>query len=167
MSNEIWKFIECINKNENAKINNTSENYSDHTVNNRKSIDIDQLTKLMLFWIVGGIISLMPDIVSIFTKQDINDAIKEFFSNENIFVVSTTLNISVLLEMIFDKKVSNVKYIFLGFLILITVFSVHLSAMLHFNININNIQNFGLYNLIFSAFLSITGYVLVCVTERR
>lgn len=161
MSGPVEYFIGDIGNRERSKLNTNKLSSDQHDRN--KVIDMGRLTRLMLVWMVGAVVSLIPDIMNFFIVPDLSVAFEEIFSKPNIFVVTTTLTVSVLLEMIFDRKNSNTKYVILAFQIILIVFCVHISGALNSGTAIKNVHKIGFTTLTLCFLVGFLGYVIVCV----
>lgn len=127
-------------------------------------IDIEQLGKYFLTWIVGCTVSLFPTFMLLLINSDGGKSIvKDFFSNENLFLVTTTLTISVMLEMIFAKENNLYKYIVISIGIILIVFSIYMFSMLQYETDVVNlkIHIFGVSVFMSCIVDSVFGYYII------
>lgn len=83
-----------------------------------------------------GIISLIPTFTYIYHGySDISkmeNVVKDFFANKDLFLVVTTLTASAMLEFIFSDSDSHFKYFSIAFGIILMVFSIHIFTFLQY-----------------------------------
>ncbi len=134
------------------------EKASENKISNKK-VDYSYLLKGLLMWLVGGVVSLMPTVTDIYIHMESkNNFLKEFFSNKDLFLVITTLTISVLLELIFSENSNYLNYIVTSIGIVLTVFSIYIYSLLQSKINIPSISYIGIIVLICCIIASLIGY---------
>ena len=134
---------------------------------NVKSLDADNLIKIILAWFVGGIISLMPTFTYIITQTETNeDILEQFFANKDLFLVITTLTVSTLLELIFNGKNSITKYVVVSLEVILIVFSMHIFSLLQYTIDIPYKSHMGASLLTTCIVICIVGYFIVCWKRR-
>lgn len=146
---------------------------SSHCNNSRLEegkIDIEQLGKYFLTWLVGCTVSLFPTFMLLLSNSDEGKGmIIDFFSNENLFLVTTTLTISVMLEMIFSKESNLWKYGVISIGIILIVVSIYMFSMLQYETEIVNlkIHIFGLSVFMLCIVDSVFGYYLISLKGVR
>lgn len=130
----------------------------------RKKIDIEQLWKFILTWLLGGSVSLLPTFMYLWIKPSEGNLLINFFSNKDLFLVITTLTISVILEMFFDSKTRVLKYIITSIGLFLIIFSIYMFTILQFEIGFrqtNHVFRIGLGVLAACIIISSMGYIMI------
>lgn len=153
--------------------------YSKHSQDSRKlirenerenkKIDVDYLTKTFLIWLVGGVVSLMPVFTYIWVNQESDSVVEvwlEFFSNKDLFLVITTLTISVLFELMFCEKMGKFHFVLIAIEVILAVFSIHIFSILQYDKDFPYIQWLGVSILSLCIINSIFGYFIVSCRKR-
>lgn len=162
-------FYGDVTKKENMRSQVSSSNYK-YSRSDEGKIDIEQLGKYLLTWIVGCTVSLFPTFMLLLTSSGWGKGlIIDFFSNENLFLVTATLTISVMLELIFAKENNLYKYIVISIGIILIVISIYMFSILQYEFEIKNLN---MYKFGFGVFMScivdsVFGYYIISVKEVR
>ena len=135
------------------------------------SRDTENLIKIILTWAVGGIISLIPTFTYIYHGySDISkmeNVVKDFFANKDLFLVVTTLTASAMLEFIFSDSDSHFKYFSIAFGIILMVFSIHIFTFLQYEETIPLLSYIGEFIFGFCVINSICGYYIICKRKDK
>ncbi len=127
----------------------------------KKNIDGEYLVRVSLTWLVGAIVSLIPMIFDIYiNSKSICDFVKGFFSNKDLFLVVTTLTISVVLEMAFVVPKSNAKNLVISIAIILIVISIYLCSLLQTDVDVPYITIIGMGITALCILDSIGGYYI-------
>lgn len=164
--NEFWEEV----SNNERKIKKRKPTNT-QSIAKRKYVDLESLVKIIMAWLVGGIISLMPIFTHILSELwsknrdtfSIEKAVATFFATEDLFLVITTLTVGALFEIIFNSKNNVCKYIVTGIEIVLVVCSIHVFSMLQSNVHLPKEEYIGVVLMALCLFTSVIGYFLVCL----
>ena len=146
-------------KNNNYSINKGILN---NNINNDNS---EGLIKILLSWIVGGAISLLPTFTFLYKDSDINNIsvmLSQFVSNKDLFLVITTLTTSAMFEVVFSNSNSRVRYFIISFGILLMLSSIHIFTFLQYGNTMPLLPYIGTTLFALCILNSIVGYYIVC-----
>ncbi len=153
------------------KCETTKKRYPKSPLENNKNkkdkINIDQLSKLLLTWMVAGIVSLFPTFMQILISEEEKHVIVAFFSNKDLFLVITTLTISVMFETIFDNRSTIVKNVVVSMGILLVVISVHIFTLLQTKTEYDYFYVIGVLISSLCILNSLWGYVVISMKGVR
>lgn len=127
---------EHITDNERKKIKKPKK--LDKDKKNRKNkiiVDLQYLVKALLTWVVGASVSLMPIFTNICMLPEMKNAnllciLEKLLLNKDVYLVITTLMISVVLELVFNGKNNCLNYALISIGIILIVYSVLLFSLL-------------------------------------
>lgn len=138
-------------------------------------IDTENLVKIILAWLVGGIISLMPIFTHILSQEmknsyltnppteiELGRVVEKFFATEDLFLVITTLTVGALFELIFNGKNGIPKYVVVSLEMILVVCSVHIFSMLQSNVHLPKEAYLGAGLMAICLANSVIGYFIAC-----
>lgn len=163
-------FYKSIDNKENLKDDKKVIDYGHNVVSDHK--DTENLIKMVLSWIVGGILSLMPTFTFIYHDSDITNmeiVFKNFFANKDLFLVVTTLTATAMFEFIFNDSHSRIRYVTISLGIILMVLSIHIFTLLQYGKTMPLLAYIGVFLLGACIINSIVGYYIVCARrgEKR
>ncbi len=145
------------------------------TINNNKGeyIDTNNLAKITLSWLMGGIVSLMPTFIYIWSDprwRELTKILQQFFSNKDLFLVITTLTAGAMFEVFCSHKKGIAVYISVTIGVILMVFSLLIFSLLLFNSKVSarleELPYIGVILLGVCFVYSIISYVGVCWKGR-
>lgn len=174
---EMYKYLSNVAQKEIQKNKNNNKDGVEEIERIKKERDRlkpDQgyIYKVVLTWIVGAVISLLPTIAKAYMdswagekSQEKVFCVKKFietiFTASDLFLVISTLTISMLLETMFDNKKSNGGYVVVSISIILVVFSIYVCSFIQNNTSaIPYLAQIGKLTFIVCIANSFIGYIL-------
>lgn len=170
---DFWNdFYKSTAKRETAQVRHTEKDKI-RRKDNVDKIDMYKLARYLFTWLVGGVVSLFPVFMEILTgttnqqeKMQMN-LLMEFFADKDVFLVAATLTISVLFEIIFDQRVSLIKYGVISIGIILIVTCIHVFTLIQ---NGKSYEYFYLWGMCMCSLCilnNVVGYIFASYAGRK
>lgn len=167
------EYFTDVERGENA-IRTSKETFVAYNVSKKEYIDIDNLVKIILSWLIGGIVSLLPTYIYIWSNSQLWETQSEiwglFFSNKDLFLVITTLTAGAMFEIFCSNKKGIAVYSFGAIGVILMVASLLIFSLLLFKDSISSslkgLQYIGAVLMGICFVYSIGGYIGVCLKGR-
>lgn len=167
------EYFTDVERGENA-IRASKETFVAYNVSKKEYIDIDNLVKIILSWLIGGIVSLLPMYIYIWSNSQLWETQSEiwglFFSNKDLFLVITTLTAGAMFEIFCSNKKGIAVYSFGAIGVILMVASLLIFSLLLFKDSISSslkgLQYIGAVLMGICFVYSIGGYIGVCLKGR-
>jgi len=167
------EYFTDVERRENA-IRASDETFVAYNVSKKEYIDIDNLVKIILSWLIGGIVSLMPTYIYIWSDSSQWNTQSElwglFFTNKDLFLVVTTLTVGAMFEIFCSNKKGIAVYSSGAIGVILMVASLLIFSLLLFQGNecnsLRGLQYIGATLMGICFVYSIAGYIGVCWKGR-
>lgn len=162
-----------VENDENA-ISTSKETVIAYNVSKKEYIDIDNLAKIILSWLIGGLVSLMPTYIYIWSEPSLwktpSEIWKLFFTNKDLFLVITTLTAGAMFEIFCSNKKGVAVYSSGAIGVILMVASLLIFSILLFQGDVSSslkgLHYIGATLMGICFVYSIAGYIGVCWKGR-
>ncbi len=167
------EYFTDVERRENA-IRTSDETFVAYNVSKKEYIDMDNLVKIILSWLIGGIVSLMPTYIYIWSDSSLwktqSEIWERFFANKDLFLVVTTLTAGAMFEIFCSNKKGIAVYSSGAIGVILMVASLLIFSLLLFQgdecNSLKGLQYIGATLMGICFVYSIAGYIGVCWKGR-